>query len=284
VIIMTQPQPVSGNPVPDSMMQVGIVAKYSFLDYLRSRRFIILSIITVLIGVLLTVAVGWYRPLAFTSTSLGFYSSWWGNATTFLVILTGVFFGGDAISGEFQNKTGYFTIPNPIRRSSIYIGKWVAAFIASTVILALFTIITVGNGLFYFGLDIPYQFVESVLFTWLYLVSVLGFTFLFSALFKSSAISILVTIILFLFGFGIIELVVTNFAGVEPWFLLSYGSTIISYIFTVPYPPHVSTIDAGPFTLTTYVPTVPEGIAIMVIYFLVTVVLGLVLFERKEFT
>lgn len=281
---MTQPQTVSSNPVPGSLTQVVVVTKYSFLDYLRSRRFIILSVITVLIGVLLTAAVAQYRPLAFTASSLDFYSNWWGNATTFVVILSGVFFGGDAISGEFQNKTGYFTIPNPIRRSSIYIGKWLAAFIASTIILGIFTVITVGNGLYYFGLDIPSQFVQSLLFTWLYLVSVLGFTFLFSALFKSSAIAILVTVILFLFGFGIIELVVENFAGIEPWFLLTYGAAIISHVFVVPYPPHVTTIDAGPLNLTMYVPTIPEGIAIMVVYFLVTVVLGLVLFERKEFT
>jgi ABC-2 type transport system permease protein len=47
--------------------------------------------------------------------------------TVSMVILSGIFFGGDALFGEFQNKTGYFTIPNPVRRSSIYVGKWIAA-------------------------------------------------------------------------------------------------------------------------------------------------------------
>jgi ABC-2 type transport system permease protein len=270
--------------VPDSFSQVVTITKYTFLDYFRSRRFIVLAIITALIGILLTVAIGYYRPSVFIATPLSFYSNWWGSITTFVVILTGIFFGGDAISGEFQNKTGYFSIPNPIRRSSIYIGKWLGAFIASTVLLAVFTLITVGNGLYYFGLNIPYQFGQSVLFTWLYMVAVLGFTFLFSALFKSSAISILVTVILLMFGFDIINVVVSNFAHIEPWFLLPYGAGIISSVFQVPYPPHVSTISGGGITLTNYVATIPEGLAIMVVYFLVTVILGLVLFERKEFT
>jgi len=281
---MSNPKAVAENAVPSSIAQVGIITKYTFLDYFRSRRFLILSIITLLIGGLLTFAVGYYNPPAFKSSALAFYSTWWGNAITFVVILSGIFFGGDAISGEFQNKTAYFGIPNPIRRSSIYIGKWLGAFIASTIILVMFTVITLGNGLAYFGLNVPLQFWESLLFTWLYMVAVLGFTFFFSALFKSSSIAILTTVILFLFVFGIVELIASTFAQVEPWFILTYGAGIISNVFTVPYPPHIMVIDTGPLQLTTYVASIPEGIAIMAVYFVVMFVLGLVLFERKEFT
>jgi ABC-2 type transport system permease protein len=251
---MSDLKAVKENLVPSSMAQVGIIAKYTFLDYFRSRRFLILAIITLLIGGLLTFAVGYYNPAGFRNTPLDFYSNWWGNVTTFVVILSGIFFGGDAISGEFQNKTGYFGIPNPIRRSSIYIGKWLGAFIASTIILGIFTVITLGNGLVYFGLNVPVQFWQSLLFTWLYMVAVLGFTFFFSALFKSSSIAILTTVILFLFVFGIIELVASTFAQIEPWFILTYGAGIISSVFIVPYPPHIMTIDAGPLYIKLILP------------------------------
>ena len=66
------------------------------------------------------------------------------------MILSTAFFGGDAISGEFQNRTGYFLVPNPIRRSAIYVGKWLAALMASTIILGVFALIMIGNGLYYF--------------------------------------------------------------------------------------------------------------------------------------
>ncbi|MCW4010569.1 MAG: ABC transporter permease [Candidatus Bathyarchaeota archaeon] len=282
---MSETYPSSGNVVPSSIAQVGIITKYTFLDYFRSRRFLVLAIITLLIGFLLTFAVGYYNPPGFRGgTSLNFYGNWWGSVTTFVVILSGIFFGGDAISGEFQNKTGYFGIPNPINRSSIYVGKWLAAFLASTIILGVFTVITLGNGIAYFGLDIPIEFWESVLFTWLYLVSVLGFTFFFSAVFKSSSIAILTTVILFLFVFGIIELVAGALAHVEPWFILTYGAAIISNVFLVPYPPHITVLEAGPLNLTTYTATIPQGIAIMAVYFIITFILGLLLFQRKEFT
>jgi ABC-2 type transport system permease protein len=282
---MTQTNFESKNTVPSSMAQVGTVMKYTLLDYLRSRRFFIMLIITALISVLLTVIVGYYRPASFLATELTFYSGWWGTSVTFVVVLSAIFFGGDAISGEFQNKTGYFGVPNPIRRSSIYVGKWLASFIASLVMLGVFTVVTVGNGLYYFS-GVPSQFGESLIFALVYLVAVLGFTFFFSSLFKSSSMSILLTAILFLFVFSLIQTLVSSLVQVEPWFILTYGSTIIGNVLTTPYPPHMSTSSfgsGGRVSLTTFNATIPEGLAIMLIYFAVTAILGLIMFERKEF-
>jgi ABC-2 type transport system permease protein len=284
---MSKTEVDSKNKVPSSSVQIGVTVKYTFLDYFRSRRFFILLTITLLIGALLTILVGYYRPEGFLTSDLSFYSSWWGITATYVIVLSGIFFGGDAISGEFQNKTGYFGIPNPIRRSSIYIGKWLAALIASTAILGVFTVITVSNGIYYFGSNVPYQFGLSVLFAWFYLVAVLGFTFFFSSLFKSSSMSILVTAILFLFAFTLIETLVANLVQIEPWFILTYGGQIIGNILTVPYPPHTSLGRFSPEskrTFTMYNVTVPEGLAIIGLYFIITAILGLVLFERKEFT
>ena len=275
------------NVVPSSMAQVGTVMKYTLLDYLRSRRFFIMLIITALISVLLTVLVGYYRPDSFLATELSFYNGWWGTTVTFVVVLSAIFFGGDAISGEFQNKTGYFGVPNPIRRSSIYIGKWLAAFIASAVMLGIFTVVTVGNGLYYFS-GVPFQFGESILFALFYMVAVLGFTFFFSSLFKSSSMSILVTAILFLFVFTLLNELIVALVHIEPWFLINYGANIIGNVLMSPYPPH-STTTTGigfrgqPTTTTTFYATIPEGLAIMGIYFVITAVVGLILFERKEF-
>src|SRR4030042_641890 len=97
---MSETEIVSNNRVPGSMTQVGITMKYTFLDYFRSRRFFILLIITLLITALLTILVGYYRPPSFLASDLSFYASWWGNSVTFVIILSGIFFGGDAISGD----------------------------------------------------------------------------------------------------------------------------------------------------------------------------------------
>lgn len=289
---MTETTVGSNSKVPSSLTQVGIIMKYTLLDYVRSRRFYIMLTIAIVISAILTFVVGYYRPESFLASDLSFYSGWWGNIATYVIVLSGIFFGGDAISGEFQNKTGYFGIPNPIKRSSIYIGKLLSALIASTVILVVFAAITLGNGLYYFP-SVPYEFGLSLLFAWFYLIAVLGFTFFFSSVFKSSSISILVTAILFLFAFDIIQFFVANLAQIEPWFMLSYGGQIIGNILTVPYPAHkvVTSLgtggSAGPdigISITTFNAQIPTGLAIIGIYFIVTAILGLVIFERKEFT
>lgn len=273
--------------LPSSVSQVGTVTKYELLNYFRSRRFYVLMIIGLMISGILTGVVGYYRPAGFIASALAFYSSWWGLSVTFILVLSGIFFGGDAISGEFQNKTGYFLVANPLRRSSIYVGKWLAALTASLIIFAIFAAIAIGNGTYYFGANIPYQLGLSMLFSILYLVAILGFTFFFSSLFKSSSMSILMTTILFLFVFNIVQTLVTSLAQVEPWFLITYGAQIIGNVLTDPYPSHVTTTSGfGPNSpeFTSYNATIPVGIAIMSIYFIVTAVIGLLLFERKEFT
>src|SRR6058998_4012188 len=142
--------------LPSSISQVGTVTKYELVNYFRSRRFFVLLVIGVIISGLLTVLVGYYRPADFMSSSLKFYYNWFNGSITFVIILSGIFYGGDAISGEFQNKTGYFLVANPLRRSAIYIGKWLGALIASVIVLAIYAGITVGNGIYYFGTSIPY--------------------------------------------------------------------------------------------------------------------------------
>jgi len=118
----------------------------------------------------------------------------------------------------------------------------------------------------------------------LYLIAVLGFTFFFSSLFKGSSMCILVTAILFLFAFSLIELIVSRLAQIEPWFIITYGAGIIGNVLMDPYPLTQSTRGPGGREVSTFAVNIPQGIAILVGYFVITAVIGLLLFERKEFT
>lgn len=284
---MAKAHPEEWGEVPGSMEQAAITTRYTFLDYIRSRRFAILLIIMLAISALLTFVFAYKRPAEALLDPLAFYSTWWGMSATFVVALSGIFFGGDAISSEFQNRTGYFVLPNPVRRSSVYVGKYFAALIAASFILLVFTAVTVVNGLYYFGLSVPGAFWESAFFSWIYLLAVLGFAFFISSCFKSSAYSILVSAIFLLFGFGLIEGLVEDLAGLEPWYVLSYGSEIIGNVLKPSYPVHMQSVTemfgSHTITLTQYNVGITEGLVILVAYFIVTGILGLVLFERKEF-
>ena len=272
----------ANNTVPSGLGQVRVTTKYELLNYLRSRRFFILLGIIAVISTAQTLFVGYYRPAAFMGSGLDFLSNFWGSTAPYVAILA-VFFGADAISGEFQNKTGYYLIPNPAKRASIYFGKWIAAFVASSIALAVFVGASLGNFAYYFGAGVPVQFGESLGFAWIFLSAVLGSSFFFSSLFKSSSYSILVTAVLFLFAFNLIERLVLNLSQSEPWYLITYGSEIIGNVFTVPYAPNVVTTHFGAAAFTMFNASIPEGLAIVGIYFLETTVAGLLLFQRKEF-
>lgn len=273
-----------GRDIPSSLTQIGTITKYEMLNYFRSRRFFILLAIDLLIAGLLTFLVAYYGIVTPTTTTFQFYSLWWSGVLTFIIALSGIFFGGDAISGEVQNKTGYFLVGHPLRRSSIYIGKWIAAFIASLIVLGVFVGVTVVNGLYYFGTNVPWNIGEAFIFSILYLMAVLGLTFFFSSLFRSSSMSILVTAILFVFAFSLIEMLVQELAGIEPWFIITYGAGIIGNVLKEFYPITQPGTGIRGREVQFYAVSIPEGIAIMLGYFIVTAILGLILFERREFT
>jgi ABC-2 type transport system permease protein len=271
--------------LPGTFQQLFILARWQWRDYLRARRFLILFAIVTSIGIAATAVIAYFRPEGLLSNPRAFYGSIWGGGVPGVILLAGIMLGGDAIAGEFQNKTGYFLMGLPIRRVTVYVGKYLAALTASTVMVLYFALLMLLNGLFYFGADaFPWQFAASLGMAFLYLLALLGFTFFFSSLFKTSSYATLLTAVLFLFGFGILQALISFLAHEEPWMIISYSSPIIGNIFADPYPPHILPPEqtGAPFPI--YNPTIETGIAIMVSYLVVSAVVGLWFFERKEFT
>jgi ABC-2 type transport system permease protein len=269
-------------------VQVTKLARYQLREYLRSRRFLALAVIVLAVGALLTVIVAHYRG-GIVSTNLAFYGSLWGGGVDLPIILAAVFFGGDAIAGEFQNKTGYFLMGLPLKRTTIYAGKFIAAFLASLAMIVLFFAILLANGAYYFGVNaLPWQLLVSLLLAVVYLSAVLGATFLFSSLFKTSAYGFVLTAILFLFGFTLLEDVIVGLVNIEPWMVISYASSTIGSIFASPVNwgivGTVTTTTIGRISSTSYTAGIAEGVIIMVGYLLATAIAGLWLFQREEFT
>ena len=284
--------PSAGSQVPESFAQVWKLTRYQLREYIRSRRFVALTAIVVVIGLIISAVVAHFRG-SLVASNLAFYGSFWGSGAPVVIVLAAVFFGGDAIAGEFQNKTGYFLMGLPLRRTTVYVGKYIAAFTASLAMVVLFLIILLGNGAFYFGTGaLPWQLGLSLLLTIVYLGAVLGATFLFSSLFKTSAYGFVLTAILFLFGFSLLEDLVTGLVKIEPWMVISYASSTIGSVFSSSVnwglSGTISTVTSGmgprSVTMTTYTAGVAEGIVIMICYLLITAIAGLWLFEREEFT
>ncbi len=271
--------PSGAGALPSDEHQAFRLMRFQLRDYLRSRRFLLMTALTLAIAAILTLVVAHFRG-GLVSSPAAFYGSFWGGGVVVLIVFAGIIYGGDAIAGEFQHKTGYFLMGLPLKRGTIYQGKLLAAYLASVTAVVLYLAILLLNGIYYFGMNaFPWQLGASLLLALVYLAALLGTTFLFSSLFKTSAYAILVVAVLFLFGFGIAQDLVESLVKIEPWFLLSYASPVIGNIFANPYP-----TTSTSFGVTNYVASVPEAVLIMVIYFVVTTVVGYLLFSREQFT
>jgi ABC-2 type transport system permease protein len=274
-----QPFERANNKVPSGLTQCGVQAQFEFLNNLRSTRFYILLGIVATIGIAIMAVMYVYKPTSLLSSPMSFYSEWWGGVVSLCVILAGIFFGADAVSTEFQNRTGYYLLPNPVNKSSIFAGKWIASFLASAIAIGVYAAITLADGAIYFGPNIPYQLGESFVFALFYIFPVLGVSFFMSSIFKNNSSSILMTVLL-LFGFNYITPLITALSNSEPWYILSYGAGLITNVLSPSgYPPHVVVI-AG---ISSYHATIPEGLAIIFAYFVVTSMLGAALFEKEDF-
>lgn len=273
---------------PHSTVQVLRLARYQLRDYLLSRRFLLMLGIVAILGIILSAVVGYYRPTSLLDSSNDFYGQIWASGVTVVIIFAGVIFGGDAIAGEFQNKTGYFLMGLPIRRATVYVGKYIAAFVSCLVAVLAFAAILVGNGAYYFGTGaFTVAFLESLILAVVYMLALLGATFMFSSMFKTSTYAVLVVAVLFIFVFSILQELVSALAKIEPWFIISYASAVIGYPFDSVLPAHIVHMFVGgprsPMFIV-YNPTYVEGVLIMLGYFVVTAILGLILFEREEFS
>ncbi|MGP8076042.1 MAG: ABC transporter permease [Thermoplasmata archaeon] len=280
--------------VPGTLAQALLLSRYQFRDYLRSRRFVLMMLIVAAIGGILSFVLAYFNSNAavqgLLSSADAFYGSAWAGGVTIVIIFAGIIFGGDAIAGEFQYKTGYFLMGLPIKRTTVYVGKFLAALAASLVAVFFYLAILLANGAYYLhGNALPIALGESFLISLLYLFALLGSVFLFSSLFKNSLYAVLVVAVLFLFGFSLLQGVITDLVKIEPWFIITYADQVIGYPFLSTLPPHVTTptlMGAPGATLTTTSsnPTYLEGFAIMFGYFILTALAGLWLFEREEFT
>lgn len=210
---------------------------------------------------------GFATSPAYLGSILGFIS--------FLAIVVGALFGGDAISTDFGTKTGYYILAQPVKRSVLLSGRYAAALLVSGGIVALFYVIALigGVGFFSFG-AVPWGNVgESFLLAMLVTAGVLSFAFCLSAVSRSPVIGLVVTIIVLLVGLNIVDSVLGSFAGPGVlWYSILYAARTVSTTVA----PAVTGVAA------TAAPPLWQAAAISAVYAVGFYIVAHVLYYREE--
>ena len=263
----------------DEFRKLMIITKYQFMNHVRGKRLVALLLITaMMITLLLTVM--WYYNSFEGMDALGFGKQW-VSVVGFLTVMAALFFGGDAIAGEFHTGTAYYLLPNPVRRETLFFGKYAASVMAGLIVLGVYWVVGFATTLAYYG-NIPGEFFESFSLNVLFLMSIMALSYFFSALFKTGTTSIVFTAVMYFFVFSIIE-TVAMFSGVEPWFSISYASNVINLVFAQDYS-HTAVIGARRMNMYVFNPYIWEGTIIMLGYLAVSLLLGVWIFIRKDVT
>ncbi|HNX48384.1 MAG TPA: ABC transporter permease [Methanomassiliicoccales archaeon] len=261
--------------LPSDLQQVMTVAKYDVLKHLRSKRLLGLLVLE---GLLLGLTFG--LPIALGADAAedpSDYISAFIGWVDILIVLGATMFAGDAIVSEFQSRTGYLLFPNPVKRSTIFIGKYLSTLGIIILMLlvyygiaALLTFAMTGGG--------TVLAVYSMLFAFAYGAAAAALGFLISSIFKGSTGSLILTFFTLLMILPLIAQLLP-IGEIKPWFMLTFCGGVISTIMIEPYPTDVMEPIMNYWI---YYPEVGLSLVVLAVYIAVCLGLGMYLFKRRE--
>lgn len=269
--------------LPNDIKQTKTVIKYEVKKFLRNRRLYGLIIIEALVLLLITIL----PPLLgneYPSDADSFINSYAAFVPIFVVI-GATLFAGDAIVSEYQNRTGFLLFPTPMKKMTIFAGKFIASTGAMFFVLLIYYGVVLSLGLAITG-DISTLGVQSLLLAMLYSLSALSIGYLISATMKGSMGALILTFALFLFIFSIISTAL-SVGNVDPWFIITHAAQTIQHITEVPYPVGTGSGTIGDggapgMPSTAFIPDVNTSIVVMIAYTVASLVLAYVVFKRRE--
>lgn len=256
------------------LSQTWIVAVYEIRKYLRGRRLLgMLVLVAVIVALLLAVP-----PLVGSkyATTPDDFVAGFAEFTGLLIVLSGALFAADALSSEHEKRTGYFLFPNPVRRETIVAGKFLASLAAAGFIVLLYYAAAAVSAWAITG-SLSWDIALSAAYAFAYMVCVVGVAFLLSSLLKGTVTATVLTFFLFTLVFALVEGILRA-ADVSPWFLPSAASGIIRDVLAppTPLPGPGGRLDVG------FVPDVPTSLAVFGAYFVISAILAVLVFRRKE--
>ena len=268
------------------LSEIAISFKYQLKSYFRTKRFLALAILVALISIAVFAVeahVGINAINAEYSNASNYLYSFMQNIT-FVVVIVAAFFGGNAISTDFASNYSYYILVQPARRSSILMGRYLAALLVSFSIILIYYLFAVIAS-FYFFSTLPSVFASSIGLVALFLLSILSFAFFLSSLFNNPQTSTIAVVILLIVILPIASSVLQSFLSVEPWFLVNYGGQVVYTVFSTHFV-HFSQLKiptkGAEFTITQYEPYTLEGIEIMLGYMVIFFIASIFIYKYKE--
>lgn len=201
----------------------------------------------------------------------------------FLLVIVASFFGSSSLLAEFHEKTGYSLFPNPVSRTSIWFGKFLAAELVSFFVVGIYFGIVMIATFFKYQV-LPEEVFFSLGFSLVALTTIMSISFLVGAVFRGPTAAVILVFFLFILILPMIDQLLISVLEVKPWFTPTFSEKIIQNIMIDPYPIDLAPgeLPRGPFDVNRFVPYVRESLLVMIAYIVISSIVSIVIYKRRE--
>jgi len=150
-----------------------------------------------------------------------------------LIVISTATFGGSIIAEDFQKQTGNLLFPK-ISKSRLLIGRVISRYALNAILIIFYYILVASITSLEYG-ELPDKLIDSMGWALFYTFMLFTFVIFMSSINKSKSAAIIVSILLFLIAFNIIEMVLLmTRTGIEPLFIPTYYENIITASLDMP--------------------------------------------------
>lgn len=267
--------------LPSELFQSVTICRYELLRLTRGKRIPAILGIAIIVPLLIIIipelATGKIQgtPADFVSIPLGFFS--------YFLVIVATLFGSNALISEFHDRTGYSLFTNPITRKSIWFGKFFAAEIIAFVAIAIYYTVMIAATLIKFG-ELPNEVFFSFGFALIAITTMMSITFLISSFLRGPTAAAVFIFFLFILILPMIDQLLYGVIETKPWFTPTFSAKILENVLIVPYPIDLAPgeLPRGPFDIHQFVPYVNDSVFVMTLYSVVSGIISILIYKRKE--
>lgn len=265
------------------MYQTAVVAKYELYKYIRNKKFYVFVGLLALLLIIQTVLPyllgdGLSKD---PQELMGGYVSW----VMILVIIGVTLFSSGAIVSEFEDRTALLMFTRPIKKESIFLGKFIASFLFTATLMLVYLLVAIVISFAVAG-GIPDGTFTAIGLSLLFILGASGVAFMLSSFLKRGSTAAIMTFALLMLILPMIYGILMAF-GIEPIYDLIYASTAIDASISGAVTQTIM-IDGQPILINgremkNFVPTASMAAVIMTVWCLVTGFLSYLKFKTREF-
>ena len=259
----------------DDFRQMTIVAWNEMIKSIRGKKLLIFVVIVALMLALpLIISAGLGGELYQAPQNyLGNYSSF----LLIILIISASLFTSTTLVSEFENRTALLIFTRPIKRTTIFVGKFIGCFILQWAVIALFYIGMTAIAVIFKadGFTVPFgDIITSFLLATLALLAISSLSALFSSLVKRSSTASILSFVMFLMIIPIIEVAIL--AGISEtletikfeWYMFDSIVTFASDVFGI--------------SDNVFASTAPEIIGYTMIWCVIPLIAALYFFKKRD--